>query len=106
MSGVVRFADEKPTVEVVQLEGVALLKMLQHAKSAFPSFVSGKSMRCRGHRQIVILSLGSLVGLNVGKDLEITNCFGFVTVTEADEDEQDFQLEMLRHLRQVRGLPG
>lgn len=79
--------DEPSTrVSSVHLEGLALLKMIKHCRESLPSFVSG-----------------CLLGLDVGRTLEVTNCFPCPSAPEDDgaDDSQDFQLEMLKSLREV-----
>lgn len=67
----------------VQLDGLALLKILTHATESMPDLVTGQ-----------------LVGLDVeGGRVEITNSFPFPTTVTGDHDE--YQLEMLKALRTV-----
>jgi len=45
---------------------------------------------------------GVLLGLVVDNQLEVTNCFPFPRHTEEEDfDEMEYQMEMMRHLRQV-----
>lgn len=68
---------------VVQLDGLVLLKIIQHSKEALPEVVSGQ-----------------LLGLDIGSKLEVTNCFPFpLGLNEVDSD--NYQLEMMKHLRTV-----
>ncbi|PKU76751.1 Eukaryotic translation initiation factor 3 subunit H [Dendrobium catenatum] len=76
-----------PPLRVVQMEGLAVLKIIKHCKEFSPALVTGQ-----------------LLGLDVGSVLEITNCFPFPTREEDDENEADganYQLEMMRCLREV-----
>jgi len=73
--------NQRPTV--VQLDGLVLLKIINHSKESMPDVVSGQ-----------------LLGLDVDQKLEVTNCFPFPSGhSEADGDA--YQLEMMRHLRTV-----
>ncbi|PNX92556.1 eukaryotic translation initiation factor 3 subunit h-like protein, partial [Trifolium pratense] len=71
----------------VQMEGLVILKIIKHCKDHSPSLVTGQ-----------------LLGLDVGQDLEVTNCFPFPMREEDEEIEADganYQLEMMRCLREV-----
>ncbi len=73
-----------------------VLKLIKHCQAALPTFVTGQ-----------------LLGLDVGPKLEVTNCFPFPskeaeqqhgTRTNSNEEEEDsaeYQMEMMRHLREV-----
>jgi translation initiation factor 3 subunit H len=83
--------EERPTVEVVELDGLVLLKIIRHCKESLPSFVTGQ-----------------LLGLDIGRALEVTNCFPFPSRDDADfgvgEDDKDgaeYQVDMMRCLRNV-----
>lgn len=83
--------EERPQVEVVELDGLVLLKIIRHCKESLPSFVTGQ-----------------LLGLDIGRTLEVTNCFPFpsrddtdYTSTEDDKDGVEYQVEMMRCLRNV-----
>ncbi|XP_078434665.1 translation initiation factor 3 subunit H1 [Wolffia australiana] len=74
-------------LRVVQIEGLAILKIIKHCKEFSPALVTGQ-----------------LLGLDVGSVLEVTNCFPFPTREEDEETETDgasYQLEMMRCLREV-----
>ncbi|KAI8537712.1 hypothetical protein RHMOL_Rhmol09G0046000 [Rhododendron molle] len=76
-----------PKLRVVQIEGLVILKIIKHCKEFSPALVTGQ-----------------LLGLDVGSDLEVTNCFPFPTRDEEEEIEADganYQLEMMRCLREV-----
>ncbi|KAJ1623804.1 hypothetical protein T492DRAFT_1052308 [Pavlovales sp. CCMP2436] len=81
----------RPQVEVVELDGLVLLKIIRHCKESLPSFVTGQ-----------------LLGLDIGRVLEVTNCFPFPSrddaeygAAEDDKDGAEYQLEMMRCLRNV-----
>lgn len=72
-------------VDKVQIDGLALLKILKHARE---NPYDGAS--------------GPLLGLVVDHTLEITNCFPFPNRSTMDDGDADnFQMEMLRCLREV-----
>ncbi|MCL7028744.1 hypothetical protein MKW94_029264 [Papaver nudicaule] len=74
-------------LRVVQIEGLAVLKIIKHCKESSPALVTGQ-----------------LIGLDVGSVLEVTNCFPFPIREEDEEIEADganYQLEMMRCLREV-----
>merc|ERR1711915_80068 len=74
------------TINVVQLEGLALMKIIKHCHE-----------EGAGNTEV---AQGVLLGLVVDDRLEITNCFPFPRHAD-DVDEEDYQLEMMRHLRKV-----
>ncbi len=74
-----------------------VLKIVQHCQSALPGFVTGQ-----------------LLGLDIGRTLEVTNCFPFPGKEDAeqaraeggdggddDDDGAGYQMEMMRCLREV-----
>lgn len=74
-------------LRVVQMEGLAVLKIIKHCTEFYPTLVTGQ-----------------LLGLDVGSVLEVTNCFPFPVLDEAEEIETEganYQLEMMRCLREV-----
>eukprot|EP00891_Asterochloris_glomerata_P004352 jgi/Astpho2/4352/e_gw1.00066.13.1_t len=76
------------SLRVVQLDGLAVLKIIKHCKESMPAVVTGQ-----------------LLGLDIGQTLEITDCFPFPTRLD-DEDASDvdgasYQLDMMRCLREV-----
>ncbi|KAJ9147251.1 hypothetical protein P3X46_029430 [Hevea brasiliensis] len=76
-----------PSLRVVQIEGLVILKIIKHCKEFSPALVTGQ-----------------LLGLDVGSVLEVTNCFPFPIREEDEEIEADganYQLEMMRCLREV-----
>ncbi|KDO44069.1 hypothetical protein CISIN_1g034084mg [Citrus sinensis] len=74
-----------PPLRVVQIEGLVMLKIIKHCKEFSPALVTGQ-----------------LLGLDVGSVLEVTNCFPFPEEDEEIEaDGANYQLEMMRCLREV-----
>ena len=84
-----------PSVDVVELDGLVVLKIIKHCHEALPGFVTGQ-----------------LLGLDIGRTLEVTNCFAFPTKDDDaggggkgdgddDEDGAEYQIEMMRSLREV-----
>ena len=51
---------EDASLRVVQLDGLAVLKIIKHCKESMPAVVTGQ-----------------LLGLDIGQTLEITDCFPF-----------------------------
>lgn len=80
--------DSPPTV--VQLDGLVVLKIIKHCKENLPELVTGQ-----------------LLGLDLGANLEVTNCFPFPkTPEDSDQPEEtdsgaEYQIEMMRCLREV-----
>lgn len=69
----------------VKIEGVALLKIIKHATDSLPDFCAG-----------------SLLGLDLDRKLEVTDCFPFPqTDGDNETDATEYQLEMMRLLRDV-----
>eukprot|EP00327_Prymnesium_parvum_P043981 CAMPEP_0205853806 /NCGR_PEP_ID=MMETSP1083-20121108/1746_1 /ASSEMBLY_ACC=CAM_ASM_000430 /TAXON_ID=97485 /ORGANISM="Prymnesium parvum, Strain Texoma1" /LENGTH=333 /DNA_ID=CAMNT_0053215095 /DNA_START=12 /DNA_END=1013 /DNA_ORIENTATION=+ len=81
-----------PTTDVVELDSLVVLKIIQHCQEALPAFVTGQ-----------------LLGLDIGRTLEVTNCFPFPRKDEGeqrgddepDDDGAEYQMEMMRCLREV-----
>ncbi|KAG8570219.1 hypothetical protein GDO81_011157 [Engystomops pustulosus] len=75
-------------VKQVQIDGLVVLKIIKHYQE-------------EGHGSEVVQ--GVLLGLVVDDRLEITNCFPFPQHTEDDAefDEVQYQMEMMRSLRHV-----
>ncbi|KAJ6334157.1 hypothetical protein OIU78_011127, partial [Salix suchowensis] len=71
-------------LRVVQIEGLVVLKIIKHCKEFSPSLVTGQ-----------------LLGLDVGSVLELTNCFPWEEDEEIESDGANYQLEMMRCLREV-----
>ncbi|AQK43179.1 eukaryotic translation initiation factor 3 subunit 3 [Zea mays] len=79
--------ETRTPLRVVQMEGLAVLKIIKHCEEFAPALVTGQ-----------------LLGLDVGSVLEVTNCFPFPMREEDDEADADganYQLEMMRCLREV-----
>ncbi|KAL8162947.1 hypothetical protein V2J09_014436 [Rumex salicifolius] len=77
-----------PPLRVVQMEGLAVLKLIKHCSEFYPS----------------MMVTGQLLGLDVGSVLEVTNCFPFPDLGEGEEVETEganYQLDMMRCLREV-----
>uniref|UniRef100_A0A8C5PC06 Eukaryotic translation initiation factor 3 subunit H n=1 Tax=Leptobrachium leishanense TaxID=445787 RepID=A0A8C5PC06_9ANUR len=81
-------ATTENAVKQVQIDGMVVLKIIKHYQE-------------EGHGSEVVQ--GVLLGLVVDDRLEITNCFPFPQHTEddADFDEVQYQMEMMRSLRHV-----
>ncbi|KAG8441681.1 hypothetical protein GDO86_010748 [Hymenochirus boettgeri] len=81
-------ASAETAVKQVQIDGLVVLKIIKHYQE-------------EGHGSEVVQ--GVLLGLVVDDRLEITNCFPFPQHTEddADFDEVQYQMEMMRSLRHV-----
>jgi len=86
-------APSKPpesTTNIVELDGLVVLKIIKHCQQALPAFVTGQ-----------------LLGLDVARTLEVTNCFPFPgkesggDSSAADDDSAEYQMEMMRCLREV-----
>lgn len=72
-------------IEAVQIEGLVALKIIKHC------FEEGAS-EC---------AQGVLLGLLVDTKLEITNCFPYPKTGDEEYDELNYQIEMMRKLRDV-----
>lgn len=74
------------STDCVELNGLVALKIVKHCQQALPTFVTGQ-----------------LLGLDIGRSLEVTNCFPYPTAErgEADDDASEYQMEMMRCLREV-----
>jgi len=74
----------------VEIDGLAVLKIVKHCKEHLPQLVTGQ-----------------LLGLDFGCTLEVTNCFPFPSSTEGAEDAElaedgaEYQYDMMRCLREV-----
>lgn len=74
-------------LEVVQIDGLAVLKILKHCRESLPELVTGQ-----------------LLGLDVEHRLEVTSCFPFPSRGSDDLDDQEgaeYQIDMMRSLRDV-----
>ncbi|XP_046856886.1 eukaryotic translation initiation factor 3 subunit H-like [Xenia sp. Carnegie-2017] len=82
-----RVIPARQRIESVSLEGLVVLKIIQHCQE-------------EGAEGDVVQ--GVLLGLVEGNKLEITNCFPFSQNSEEnDEEDIGYQIEMMRHLRSV-----
>lgn len=79
---------KKPPLLRVQLEGHVLLKIAKHS---------------RENAAVHPVVTGSLLGLDVGQVLEITECFPIPIHDAGDdgEDAESYELEMLRCMREI-----
>ena len=75
-----------PPVSIVELDGLVVLKIIKHCQQALPTFVTGQ-----------------LLGLDIGRTLEVTSAFPFPGKDsgESEDDSADYQMEMMRCLREV-----
>jgi len=77
--------EDLPRINTVYLDGVVVLKIIQHCKDNLPDLVTGQ-----------------LLGLDVDTNLEVTNCFPFPTRDDDGDDEgAEYQIDMMRCLREV-----
>merc|ERR1711862_525604 len=76
-------------IEVVQIDGLVIMKLIKHCHELEAS-TSGSG-----------IAQGALLGLVADTRLEITHCFPFPSGTDETVDDEDFQLTMMRRLRQV-----
>lgn len=79
--------DTYSTVKYVQVEGLALMKIAKHCHEECASDV--------------IVAQGALLGLVVDDCLEITNCFAFPKSVDESINDEKYQLDMMKSLRQV-----
>jgi translation initiation factor 3 subunit H len=77
------YAEYEGGSQVVQLDGLVLLKIIKHCKENVPEVVTGQ-----------------LLGLNIEDRLEVTNCFPFASIDDNTEDD-DYQIEMMKCMRAV-----
>uniref|UniRef100_A0A7S3LS17 Eukaryotic translation initiation factor 3 subunit H n=1 Tax=Aplanochytrium stocchinoi TaxID=215587 RepID=A0A7S3LS17_9STRA len=68
----------------VKVDGLVVLKIIKHCSDSLPEFCAG-----------------SLLGLDVDKKLEVTNCFPFPDADDDEGDGTEYQLEMMKLLRDV-----
>ena len=76
-------------MQVVQIDGLVIMKLIKHCHELEAS-TSGSG-----------IAQGALLGLVADTRLEITHCFPFPSGTDETVDDEDFQLTMMRRLRQV-----
>eukprot|EP00008_Paramoeba_atlantica_P003135 CAMPEP_0201490294 /NCGR_PEP_ID=MMETSP0151_2-20130828/26001_1 /ASSEMBLY_ACC=CAM_ASM_000257 /TAXON_ID=200890 /ORGANISM="Paramoeba atlantica, Strain 621/1 / CCAP 1560/9" /LENGTH=326 /DNA_ID=CAMNT_0047876205 /DNA_START=89 /DNA_END=1069 /DNA_ORIENTATION=+ len=81
------YEKEDNRVTEVHLSGLVVLKLIKHCKENVPDLVTGQ-----------------LLGLDNATTLEVTNCFPFPSRVENEESSEsgaDYQIEMMRYLRDV-----
>jgi len=78
---------ENEKIEVVQIDGLVVMKLIKHCHEAENSATA--------------FAQGALLGLVADTRLEITHCFPFPSMSDETLDDEDFQLTMMRRLRQV-----
>jgi translation initiation factor 3 subunit H len=79
--------EKNQAASTVELDGQVVLKIVKHCQQALPAFVTGQ-----------------LLGLDIGRSLEVTNSFPFPASERGDstdDDLADYQMEMMRCLREV-----
>jgi translation initiation factor 3 subunit H len=72
---------------LVEIDALVVLEIIKHCKDNLPELV-----------------IGQLLGLDVDRTLEVTNCFPLPEPSEEAEDPQiraDYQIDMMRCLREV-----
>ncbi|KZT57062.1 translation initiation factor 3 subunit 3 [Calocera cornea HHB12733] len=78
------------TLRVVQLDGLAVMKIMKHSRDAYPSAVNG-----------------ILLGLDLDGVMEVSNCFPLPAGREGEEESvrpsSKYQASMLRALKEVHG---
>jgi translation initiation factor 3 subunit H len=81
-------SEKKPPLLSVQVEGHVVLKIAKHS---------------RDNAAVHPVVTGSLLGLDVGQTLEITECFPIPIheTLQDDGEEESYELEMLRCLREI-----
>merc|ERR1711998_378674 len=83
-------AEDKDRLDLVEIDGLAVLKIVKHCKENLPQLVTGQ-----------------LLGLDYDSTLEVTNCFPFPSRTETDAEDYnndqgaEYQYDMMRALRDV-----
>jgi len=85
--------EEDASLNLVRLDGLVVLKIVQHCKENLPDLITGQ-----------------LLGLDLDGALEVTNCFPFPSKVGEEGEEQkegesaggaEYQMEMMRCLREV-----
>jgi len=79
--------ENESTINTVQIDGLVIMKLIKHCHEAESS---GSAF-----------AQGALLGLVAETRLEITHCFPFPGSSDESMDDEDFQLTMMRRLRQV-----
>ena len=85
-------SEDVSAAQVVQIDGLVIMKLIKHCHELEAS-TSGSG-----------IAQGALLGLVADTKLEITHCFPFPSGTDETVDDEDFQLTMMRRLRQVSEL--
>merc|ERR1712137_78830 len=83
----VELEGEKPGLDVIQIDGLVVLKIIQHCKRSLPDLVTGQ-----------------LLGLGTQNVLEVTNCFPFPRSSGDDTNNDSgasYQIDMMKYLREV-----
>ncbi|GAB6029931.1 hypothetical protein CHUAL_005627 [Chamberlinius hualienensis] len=81
-------SEQTCVIDCVQLDSLAVLKIVKHCHEEGAGTTD--------------VAQGVLLGLVVDNQLEVTNCFPFPRHSEDEDfDEMEYQMEMMRHLRQV-----
>ncbi|XP_065669947.1 eukaryotic translation initiation factor 3 subunit H [Hydra vulgaris] len=75
----------KDQIESVQIEGLVALKIVKHCHEEGPGEIAQ----------------GDLLGLLVDKTLEVTNCFPRPRNEDDEYDDENYQIDMMRKLREV-----
>lgn len=68
-------------LQLVEMDALVVMKILKHCRSNLPN-----------------VSSGILLGLDIGSDLQVTNCF---ETPDKEELSEDYQVAMMRNLRDV-----
>jgi len=79
--------DVDNTIDLVQVDGLVVAKIIKHCHEEGSSAVD--------------VAQGVLLGLVADTRLEVTNCFPFPKNLDENFDEEEYQMEMMRHLRKV-----
>ncbi|XP_013791157.2 eukaryotic translation initiation factor 3 subunit H-like [Limulus polyphemus] len=83
-----RNTESESPIDYVQIDGLVVLKIVRHCQEEGAGATD--------------VAQGVLLGLVADNHLEITNCFPFPRHTDDEDfDEVKYQMEMMRHLRQV-----
>jgi len=87
---------EDSTLDVIELEGLVVLKVIKHCKENLPQLVTGQ-----------------LLGLDIKTTLQVTDCVPFPKIDDNEEETEEeneedndakgaeYQMEMMRCLREV-----
>nr|CAG4645543.1 EOG090X06SH [Lynceus sp. MCZ IZ 141354] len=75
------------SIDVVQVDGLVVCKIIKHCHDENAGAME--------------VAQGVLLGLIADTRLEVTNCFPFPRNLDENLDEEEYQMEMMRHLRKV-----